>query len=201
MLVLAFCEDSCTASQLRPKWLAPHARHLADLGNMLRFSAPFAPGDGATLTTGLEGSIIIVEGGDLAVLTSALTSDPYASSGVWRRIDFYEAKQVARIEEHSLLDRSEGKRWYASFGSDAPLSAAAAFRTRHMKAWLNPGSTAAGKDALEGERFSLVALFASNNMDTACEQLTGGGETSPSLQGTVKAIPAAIGSWAKPNSA
>ncbi|WP_260581985.1 YciI family protein [Sphingopyxis sp. PET50] len=121
MFLVALCADSNEAPALRPALLAEHGAYLRSL-DCLRFSAPLARRDDALVTgEGLESSVIILEGEDWDGLLETLLADPYATGGVWARIDFYELKEQPNIKPGAhLVDLTTNKRWYFRLEAERP---------------------------------------------------------------------------------
>ena len=195
--MFALCRDGVSASKLRPSLLEPHASHLASLGASLRFSAPYSASDGATLTSELEGSIIFVEGDNYKDLTALVTSDPYAECRVWSSIGFYEVEVVSPVHDDSLADFSDGERWYVALGYGAPLVGSALFRLKYYSSWTciaedgSPGFDGKHRDICQ------ASLFASSSIESARRFVLTDASADKPEQPSVKAIPAAIGAWAK----
>jgi len=145
MLLLAICADSMDAPALRPALLPIHSQYLRSLEE-LRFSAPLARRDGATVSgEGIESSIIILEGEDWDALMETLLADPYASGGVWARIDLYEVTAGGLSRDAILVDLTREARWYLRLAPSGGGTFALTGRDR----WTNGARDAAFVQILE----------------------------------------------------
>lgn len=180
MFLVAICADSTNAGELRPTLLASHSQYLRSL-DALRFSAPLARRDGATVSgEGIESSIIVLEGEDWAGLVETLLADPYAWGGVWARIDLYELTSGGLPADATLVDLTEGARWYLRLGAGAAGGFGLAWRDQ----WTNAAAEAAFTEILD-RWFSAEFLIAPSLAEA---------ERPGAL---TLAVPVSAGSWTK----
>jgi uncharacterized protein YciI len=180
MLLFAICADSIEAPALRPALLPTHAHHLRSLEE-LRFSAPLARRDGASVSgEGIESSVIILEGEDWAALVKTLLADPYAAGGVWARIDLYEVTAGGLPRYATLVDLTGDARWYLRLAQTGGGTFALADRDR----WTNEGKGAVFTAVLE--RWASAEFLIAPSLAAA--------ERPGAL---TLAVPVSAGSWTK----
>jgi len=180
MLLLALCADSTEAPELRPALLPVHSHYLRSLEE-LRFSAPLARRDGAGVSgEGIESSIIILEGEEWGALAKTLLADPYASGGVWARIDLYEVTTGGLPRDAILVDLTGNARWYLRLAPAGGGTLTLAARDR----WTNEAREAAFAGILE--RWTSVEFLVAASLAEA--------QSPGSL---TLAVPVSAGSWTR----
>lgn len=197
MFLVALCADSVDAHALRPALLAEHGAYLRSLAS-LRFSAPLARRDDATVAgAGVESSVIILEGDAWDGLLETLLADPYAAGGVWAQIDIYELTEPPNLPLGAhMVDLTADKRWYFLLNSGRSADPRC-MRLDRRGGWGGEGAVAASSDILTlsgAGGWGRMRIFDAADLATASVSSLSPGGSGVSL---TLAIPVAAGSWTK----
>ena len=82
MLYALLCNDKPDHLQVRLDTRAAHLDYLAGLGDRLKFAGPFLGDDAKP-----NGSLVVIEAGDLAAAKDIAANDPYAKAGLFASVD------------------------------------------------------------------------------------------------------------------
>jgi uncharacterized protein len=82
MLYALLCQDKPDHLQLRVDTRPQHLEFLSGLGDRLKLAGPFLGPDGKP-----NGSLVIIEAGDLAEAEAIAARDPYAKAGLFGKVD------------------------------------------------------------------------------------------------------------------
>ena len=78
MLFALICTDTPASLELRLKVRPEHVAYLESLGSKLKAAGPFLDTDGSP-----NGSLVIIEAGDVGGARAIAASDPYAKAGLF----------------------------------------------------------------------------------------------------------------------